>query len=56
MKENPTIQEESQPREQAKKKFPRFEIPEEQFMGILSARCGTVVGSNSSDRPEKRGD
>ena len=56
VKENPTIQEKSQPREQAKKKFPRFEIPEEQFMGMSSARGGTEVGSNSPDRPEKRGD
>ena len=57
VKENPTIQEKSQPREQAKKKkFTTFEIPEEQFMGISSARGGTEVGSNSPDRPEKRGD
>ena len=55
VKENPTIQEKRQPREQAQK-IPRFEIPEEQFMGISSARGGTEVGSNSQDRPEKRGD
>ena len=54
VKENPTIQEKSQPREQAKKKeFTRFEFPEEQFRGISSARGGTEVGSNSPDRPEK---
>ena len=53
MKENPAIQEKSQPREQAKKvEIPRFE----KFMGISSARGGTQAGSNSPDRPEKRGD
>ena len=60
MKENPTIQEKSQPREQAKKKeFTTCEIPEEQFMGISSAPGGTeVVGSNSSVQTvqKKRGD
>ena len=55
MKENPTIQEKSQPRETAKKKekFTTFEIPDEQFMGISTAGGGTEVGSNSPDFPEK---
>ena len=30
--------------------------PEEQSRGISSARGGTEAGSNSPDRPEKRGD
>ena len=49
-------QEKSQPRDQANRKFTRFEIPKEQFMGNSISRGGTETGSNSPKRPEKRGD
>ena len=39
----------------SEQKFPRFEIPKEQFMGNSIARDGTEVGSNSPKRSEKRG-
>ena len=38
------------------KNAPKFDILEELFMGISSARGGTEAGSNSQDRPEKCGD
>ena len=37
-------------------RIPRFEIPEEHFMGISIARGGTDAGFNSPKRLEKRGD
>ena len=56
VKENPSFQEKSQPREQANRNFPDSKSNQEQFIGMSSARGGTEAGSNSPKRPEKRGD